>query len=635
MILQCVPDDPPPGPLEFNTLLMGAVDYPPVELTVDDLLQSAHVVNRKHCGVRETRANLNRFYPGHRIHYDIINDFCASCSICQKNRRGMLKLDILEPVVKNLKPLHQRSLVGVDTFHCSPPDKAGHVCIHVVVNHFTNFVALYPSTDHTAVGMARALFQFFTTYGLYDEIASDPGSNLTAEITEELLRLFGTDHRFGLVGVHTSSGVEGTNSLVLTHLRSICYDKTYRDRWGSPEVTGLVQYIINDSICGETGIRRFDNMFGSFAGTYFRMPEHLAESARSQEYLRLLDEDLQRLSELSRKAHSKVISSRRTAVTEENRNVYLRGELVLLQRDPDKPLATKLTMPFAGPYEVVDHVGNDVKIRHLATHAISEHPVSRLKIFHGNREEGKVVAAAEVDQSQVKAITAWRGDPLVRTTMEFRVEFADGDVVWLPYSTDLDRTQAYGDYVSSLPVLSHLQFSAQVAREYLSKIRSGPIYGYSPGDKVYVDIRCYSTDWYDNVLTFLPDRYDKLYVVVYEVIAVQARFIKAYCPVYDERWEASTGPCKLGGYWCHAFGCHRVLTDAMVVVTPELCLRHPELISPDPSARQRVLDLHFPSTVLPPVEPTPVPSADTAPGSQRVLRSQGGRKKTPVSGPHP
>ena len=128
------------------------------------------------------------------------------------------------------------------------------------------------------------------------------------------------------------------------------------------------------------------------------------------------------------------------------------------------------------------------------------HPVARLKIFHGNREEGKIVAAAEVDQSQVKAITAWRGDPLVRTTMEFRVEFADGDVVWLPYSTDLDRTQAYGDYVASLPVLSHLQFSAQVAREYLSKIRSGPIYGYAPGDKVYVGIRCYSTEWY--MITF-------------------------------------------------------------------------------------------------------------------------------------
>ena len=325
LILQSLPDDNPPGPLEYNTLFLGATDYHTVEETIQDFLQQAHVVNRKHCGVRDTRANLNRFFPGHRIHFDVVNEFCASCTVCQKNRRGMLPKDILEPVVKNLKPPHRRSRVGIDTFHCSPPDKEQHVCIHVVVNHFTNFVALYPSIDHTAVGMARALFRFFTTYGLYDEIASDPGSNLTADITEELIRLFGTNHRFGLVGVHTSSGVEGTNNLVLTHLRSVCADKSFRERWGSPEVSGLVQFMINDSVCGETGLRRFDNMFGSEAGIYFKLPEFLAESARSHEYLRLLNEDLQRLSELSRLAHSKVVRSRRTPITDETRNVYLRG----------------------------------------------------------------------------------------------------------------------------------------------------------------------------------------------------------------------------------------------------------------------------------------------------------------------
>ena len=75
------------------------------------------------------------------------------------------------------------------------------------------------------------------------------------------------------------------------------------------------------------------------------LPENLAESARSPEYLRLLDADLHRLAELSRQAHSRVTSSRRTAVSEATQNVYLRGELVLVQRDPDKPLPSKLTLP--------------------------------------------------------------------------------------------------------------------------------------------------------------------------------------------------------------------------------------------------------------------------------------------------
>ena len=217
--------------------------------------------------------------------------------------------------------------------------------------------------------------------------------------------------------------------------------------------------------------------------------------------------------------------------------------------------------------------------------------------------------------------------------MEFRVVFEDGDVLWLPYSVDLDRTQAYGSYVASLPVLAHLQYSTQFAREYLANLRSAPVTGYSVDDHLFVDIRCYSTEWYDTVLTFLPDRYDRVYVVVYEVTSVHARFLTAYCPTYDERWDAASGPCKLGAYWCHAFGYRRVLTDDLVLVTPDLCRLHPALISPDPAARQRVLDLHFPPS--PPPVPAVMSTAPLRSTSTRVLRSQGGREKTPVSGAHP
>ena len=68
-------------------------------------------------------------------------------------------------------------------------------------------------------------------------------------------------------------------------------------------------------------------------------------------------------------------------------------------------------------------------------------------------------------------------------------------------------------------------------------------------------------------------------------------------------------PVNLGvsGVWC-------TLTEDMVLVTPELCRQHPELNSPDPAARQRVLQFHFPE-----LRPAPAPKA--APTSTRVLRS--------------
>ena len=45
-------------------------------------------------------------------------------------------------------------------------------------------------------------------------------------------------------------------------------------------ITTYDKYNIKNSICGETGIRRFDSMFGRFADTYFRMPNHLAGLTR-------------------------------------------------------------------------------------------------------------------------------------------------------------------------------------------------------------------------------------------------------------------------------------------------------------------------------------------------------------------
>ena len=72
------------------------------------------------------------------------------------------------------------------------------------------------------------------------------------------------------------------------------------------------------------------------------------------EYLKLLNADLlQRLHELSQQVHAQVIAKRKSGVTEETQNVFMNGELVLLQKDPDKTYPKKLSLPFTGPYEVI------------------------------------------------------------------------------------------------------------------------------------------------------------------------------------------------------------------------------------------------------------------------------------------
>ena len=292
------------------------------------------------------------------------------------------------------------------------------------------------------------------------------------------------------------------------------------------------------------------------------------------------------------------------------------GDLVLVQRDLDKPLPSKLSLPFIGPHEVLGHEGNTVRCRHLATHQVTDYPVTRVKIFHGTLEDAKKAAEEDYDQSQVKAITAWKGDPRLKTSMSFRVEFADGDIIWLPYSKDLDQTEAYGKYTASLPVLEHLSYGPKRAKEWLAEIKRAKISGYSVGDELYVDIRCYGPAWYDTELECLEDRYDKTYVVLYQVTAVYPRYLAAYCPVYDEIWSYATGPSKLDAYWCYCYGRTTKLRENMVLITPELCRKYPVLISPDVGTRERVLRYHFPEMYK-------------SSGEKR----KGGRKKTGVANP--
>ena len=73
--------------------------------------------------------------------------------------------------------------------------------VYPVVVSATKLVAGYPVPEHSALYVAQSLNSFRVTYGHYDELATDPGSDM-------YLQWIGTSHRVSLVDVHTSNGVE-------------------------------------------------------------------------------------------------------------------------------------------------------------------------------------------------------------------------------------------------------------------------------------------------------------------------------------------------------------------------------------------------------------------------------------------
>lgn len=96
--------------------------------------------------------------------------------------------------------------------------------------------------------------------------------------------------------------------------------------------------------------------------------------------------------------------------------------------------------------------------------------------------------------------------------MSFLVRFGDGEELWLKWSKDLDRTEAYGLYCSSRPELRQLLVLAVEATKQKSDALKADISLISPGTVVYVDIREWGFLWYDK-LENLPDRHTKTYVL--------------------------------------------------------------------------------------------------------------------------
>ena len=84
--------------------------------------------------------------------------------------------------------------------------------------------------------------------------------------------------------------------------------------------------------------------------------------------------------------------------------------------------------------------------------------------------------------------------------MDIKVKFEDGDIIWLPYSKDLDESVQYGNFVLEHPYLYPLRFKANQVSKQVASIRKLAITAVQPDDIVYVELRCaFGLDWYDTL----------------------------------------------------------------------------------------------------------------------------------------
>ena len=486
----------------------SSTDVETLQLTRQDMLVSVHGGKNGrsgHFGVRKSWMLLNEKFPGHGISYAQIAEFIAACVVCQKIRHSMT--EVLIPIVRHLKTSGPRRVVGIDYLSLEPDD-FGMIGVYVVRDHFSKILFIYAVKEQSAINAATSLFLYSIYYGCFDYLASDPGSEFTSELLAELNSWYGIHHRVSLVDRHQSNGIEGSNKEILRHIRAFLCETRFKKRWSEPNVIGWCSFLMNKYNDSETGISPYTLLFGSESVRHFELPTGSLNPSSAPSYLKALDADLKVVKEYSLKFQAELVKKR--VDPQVKQNFYQKGDFVLFAYPDDKPLPSKLNGKYAGPYEVISHTKNEVSCRHCATGKVSEFYVGDLKLFFGSREDAVRMAMIDADQFKVDIILAYSGDPMLRTSMEFLIRFADKSEVWVPWSDDLFETVQYEEFVRFIPALFPLLLRVKETQHQITSLNRTKITEVHPGDEVLIDIRCYGHSWYDALP--VPDRHIHTFV---------------------------------------------------------------------------------------------------------------------------
>ena len=557
-----------------------------VRPTPELMLKSVHGGRRAHHGARRTWLLLNKEWPGHKIPLSTVTDWVTSCPVCQKARLNMTTG--VEPPIRHIKPETHRSTIGIDTLKISPQDELGNSYIFVVTNHWSKHTQLYPVKEKSAETMAACLFKYFTTFGLCDQILTDPGSEFDNKLIPSLEAWFGIKHVFSLVGRHQSNGVERTNRKIIDYLRALSMDERVGNRWSHPTVLPWVEYQLNSQVNGETNFSAWQLLFGTAESAYYKLRENGDLEPAEHEYVRELDANLQAVRDFTRKYQAEQALERTTTEAPAiHLNSFEVGDYVLRKVPQDKR-TDKLKPVFRGPYSVLSVNKADYTCRHMATGATSVLHASELGLWLNNqalsadetRKVAREQAMIDYDEYEIVEIVSYRGNPHHRQRVEFLCRWADGDLIWRGFGKDLEATTAFGRFLEKFRECHPLSFrTAEEAAAARREMRNTPFQDIDLNRDVWIPIRTYSwpddNGWYERLPT-LPNKETANYFVKGRV----RRYTKTIQRIAHAQVEIPVFGSDLVNLdrWDYRLACYPYLPEGAIEIDQQWTHDFPELL---------------------------------------------------------
>ncbi|MEL7426754.1 MAG: RNase H-like domain-containing protein [Bacteroidota bacterium] len=310
-----------------------------------------------HLGIRRTILRTkNRFYWPKMMSQ--IKTYVKECHVCAQNKPGSQN---------NSAPLHPIEINepfvfwAMDYMGPLPETARGNKHLLVVMDHFTKWCEVFPTTDQRAQTVARVLVsRVFSRFGPPQVIHSDQGRNFESHLMQEVCQLMGI-HKSRTTAYHPQCDglVERQNRTLQTILSA--YVSAHQDDWDT--WVSLAVYAYNTSTHESTGVSPYELVFGRPARTPLEVDLDipLKNPCSQSEYTQALRKSLHSLQQVARGnlATSRARQSNSHSSTDRNWTPLPVGSSVWLRR----PKSWKFGGRWIGPFEIIKQTGVNYTIR--------------------------------------------------------------------------------------------------------------------------------------------------------------------------------------------------------------------------------------------------------------------------------
>jgi transposase InsO family protein len=235
-----------------------------------EIIQLYHTHQFAHWGVNRTTELLIQHHPDKdeispekwpTLERDV-KDFIKCCPTCQKMKPLQMVIRASRFTLSTSYPMTR---IAIDTI--GPlPDHMGFKYIIVLIDTFSRYIELFPSTAVTADEAAAALWKHSARFGAPHEIVTDMGSQFINNTLDKFAEIANFNHLKTIPYSKEENGiVERANKEVNRHIRNIMFDTEVQKDWS--DYLLLTEKLLNSTTKQPTGISPNALLFGNAINT--------------------------------------------------------------------------------------------------------------------------------------------------------------------------------------------------------------------------------------------------------------------------------------------------------------------------------------------------------------------------------